>query len=513
MKPKLITADEAAALVMDRQTLCIGGGGAGHAVPDTLLKALGERYKIGKSPENITILHPCGIGENSVRGLNHLAQEGLVDTVIGGFWGNAPKMGQLAMENKIKGYNFPQGVLGHLMRATAGGEKGLLKKTGLNTFVDPRMEGGKINKLTQDDLVELVKIHDDEYLFYHTIPVDVAFIRGSSIDEDGNVTMEDEVATFAMLSIAQAAKVNDGIVIVQVKKRVNGHAIPVNVKVPGVMIDYVVIEPTQTMTFITDYEKAFIDRTARYESNDLKLEGIKRIIARRASLELPRNGYVNLGYGMPDGVPIVIREEGMLEDIIFMIEQGQTDGVIATGLNFGAMYNPAMITDDTYQFDFFHGGGLDACFLGFAQIDQYGNVNASRFGNNLTGCGGFIDISQNTRKVIFCGAFAARADIETGEDGLKILDSGKFKKFVRYVEQITFNGKNAHSKGQKVIYCTERATFSLTGKGLELIEIAPGIDLGKDVLSMMEFKPEISPNLKVMDLEIFKSGLLYLKNR
>lgn len=513
MTPKVISAEAAASLVKNGDTLCIGGGGAGHAVPDRLLEALGQRYIKTVLPKKITILHPCGIGDNNNRGLNHLAHEGLLDTLIGGFWGNAPKMGKLALANKIKGYNLPQGVLSHLMRATASGEKGLFKKTGLHTFVDPRIEGGKVNSRTKKNLVELVEIRGEEYLFYPTIPIDVAFIRGTSIDAEGNLTMEDEVATFAMLSIAQAAKVNGGIVIAQVKKQLKSNAKPVQVKVPGVFIDYVVVEPNQTMTFISEHEAAFIDRTAEYASEKLTLEGIKRVIGRRAAMELPTKGFVNLGYGMPDGIPIVAKEEGILEDITFMIEQGQTDGVIATGLNFGAMYNPAMITDDPYQFDFFHGGGLDICYLGFAQIDQFGNVNSSRFGNVITGCGGFIDISQHTKKVVICGAFAAKADLQVSEDGVQVNTPGKFKKFINEVEQITFNGEYAWVKGQEVLYCTERAMFRLTKDGLELIEIAPGVELEKDVLSMMEFRPVINPQLKIMDNTIFKNTLLGLKNR
>jgi len=512
MRPEIIDAYKAAELVEDGQTLCIGGGGAGHAVPDKLMEALGTRFTKTSSPRRLKILHPCGIGENKVRGLNHLAHEGMADTVIGGFWGNAPSMGKLALENKIKGYNFPQGVLGHLMRSAAGGEKGLLKKTGLHTFVDPRYEGGKVNDITKEDLVELVKINGDEFLFYHTLPVDVAFIRGTSIDKEGNLTMEDEVATFAMLSIAQAAKVNGGIVIAQVKQQNFEHAKPIQVKVPAVMIDYVVIVPDQTMTFITDWEEAFIDRKAKYETKELSLLGIKRIIARRASLELSKNSFVNLGYGIPDGVPIVANEEGILSDITFMIEQGQTDGVIATGLNFGAMYNPAIIVDDPYQFDFFHGGGLDICYLGFAQVDQFGNVNASRFNQHFTGSGGFIDISQNTKKVVFCGAFAAKSDIEVNETGLKVNSPGKFKKFIKKVEQITFNGQYASDQGQEVLYCTERAVFRLIKGGIELIEIAPGIDLEKDIIAMMEFKPKISDELKIMNSRILSQELLGLKN-
>ena len=513
MNPEIITAEQAALLVESNSTLCIGGGGAGHAVPDKLMEALGHRYEKTRSPENIRILHPCGIGENNTRGLNHLAHKGLADTVIGGFWGNAPKMAQLGMEGAVKGFNFPQGVLSHLMRAAAGGENGHLTKTGLHTFVDPRYEGGKVNSITTENLVEVVNINGEEYLFYHSIPVDICFIRGSSIDKNGNLTMEDEVATFAMLSIAQSTKVNGGIVIAQVKNTKSTVAKPVQVKVPGVMIDYVVCAPDQTMTFITDHEPAFIDREADYTTDTLNLDGIKRIIARRAAMELPDRGFINLGYGMADGIPIVAQEEKLLDQIIIMIEQGQTDGIIATGLNFGAMYNPAAISDDGYQFDFFHGGGLDVCFLGFGQIDREGNVNASRFGNIFTGCGGFIDISQHTKKVVFCGAFAAKAELAVHAHGVEVKHPGKFKKFIPKVEQITFNGKYALQQGQQVFYLTERGLFELTQSGLELIEIAPGIDLEKDILSMMEFKPQIHPECKVMDGIIFEPGKLHLKKK
>lgn len=513
MKPKIISAEAAASLVKNGHTLCIGGGGAGHAVPDKLMEALGHRFRKTGKPEKITILHPCGIGENNVRGLNHLAHEGLVDTVVGGFWGNAPRMAKLGAKGKIKGYNFPQGVLSHLMRATAGGEKGLVAKTGLHTFVDPRYGGGKVNVNTTEDLVDNVTIRGEEFLYYHTLPINICFIRGSSADANGNITMENEVATFAMLSIAQATKVNRGIVVAQVKSVHAGKAKPVHVKVPGVLIDFIVEDPDQTMTYITDYELAFIDRGASYTTDTLILEGIKRTIARRAAMELPDKGFVNLGYGMADGIPIVVKEEDILDRIIFMIEQGQTDGVIATGLNFGAMYNPAAITDDGYQFDFFHGGGLDICFLGFGQIDQYGNVNSSRFGDVFTGCGGFIDISQHTKKVVFCGAFAAKAEVNVNENEIRVTHPGTFKKFVNKVEQITFNGKYALRKQQEVLYLTERGVFRLTESGPELIEIAPGVDLERDILSMMEFSPGINPKLKVMDSIIFGPGTLNLKTR
>ena len=509
MKPTIVSAEEAVSFVPDHTTLAIGGAGAGHNVPDKLLQALGERFRQTGFPQQLTTFHPCGIGDNDRRGLNHIAQEGLIKRDIGGFWGNAPRMVKLAQEEKIEGYNFPQGVLSHLLRASAGAEDGVLTKTGLHTFVDPRYEGGKVNKYTQEELVEVVTIKDNEYLFYRAPTVDIAFIRGTSVDIEGNLTMEEEVGTFAMLSLAQAAKVNGGIVIAQVKRiHREDHAFPVQVKVPAVMIDYVVEAPEQTMTFITPHEPAMVNREASYQADDLSLEGVKRVIARRAARELTKGAFVNLGYGMPDGVPIVAKEEGILNDITFMIEQGQIDGIISTGLNFGAMYNPAAIVDDGYQFDFFHGGGLDICYLGFAQVDQYGNVNASRFGSVMTGCGGFIDISQNTRKVVFCGTFALKAQLAVEDEKISVEHPGTGNKFISDVEQITFNGQYALKKGQEVLFVTERAVFQLTPEGLLLRELAPGVDLEKDVLPMMDFKPLIPDTPATIAEAVYRSDQL-----
>jgi propionate CoA-transferase len=331
----------------------------------------------------------------------------------------------------------------------------------------------------------------------------VAFIRGTSVDADGNLTMEEEVGTFSMLSMAQAAKTNGGIVIAQVKKTTEGHVPPVQVKVPGVLIDYVVLEPNQQMTFITSFEPAFISRKASYTKENLSLEGIKRVIARRAARELKKDDFVNLGYGLPDGVPIVATEEGFVDKVVFMIEQGQIDGITSTGLNFGAMYNPGAIIDDGYQFDFFHGGGLNICFLGFAQVDRQGNVNSSRFGEVLTGCGGFIDISQHTRKVVFCGAFAAKSEIAVQDGKLKIGHPGKVKKMVNQVQQITFNGDLGRRKKQEVLYVTERAVFRLAEEGIRLIEIAPGVDLERDILQLMDFQPIIEGEPQLMAEAIF----------
>jgi len=508
-----ISADQAANLVKDGATVAIGGAGAGHAVPDRLMQGLGERHAGTGTPCGLTILHPCGIGDNKSRGMNHLAHENLVDTVIGGFWGNAPKMVNLALSDKVKGYNFPQGVLGHLMRAIASGKPGIVTPIGLNTYVDPRLEGGRLNDITPEALVEVIELGGKEYLFYHAIPVDVAFIRGTTVDCEGNLTMEEEVGTFSMLSIAQSAKVNNGIVIAQAKRSFDGHCDPTQVKVPGVFIDYVVVEPEQEMTFLTAFDPALVKRDIPYVAEELKLEGVKRLVSRRAALELRPGAYVNLGYGMSDGVPIVAQQEKISDELVFMIEQGAIAGIPTTGLNFGAMFNPTAIIDDVYQFDFFHGGGLDMAFLGFAQVDRHGNINSTRFGNFVTGSGGSVDISSSAKKLVYCGTFSVKAEQEITADGLRISNPGKFKKFVDQVQQVSFSGKSALQRGQQVFYVTERAVFTLSPAGVVLLEIAPGVDLQTDILDMMDFVPVISPDLKTIDQLIYNDQPLGLKER
>lgn len=510
---KIIDADKVAELIKDNSTVAIGGAGAGHAVPDKVLEAIGKHYVKTGAPRNLTVIHPCGIGDNDSRGLNHWAHEGLIGTDIGGFWGNSPKLAALAKDNKLKGYNLPQGVLAHLMRASTSGAPGVITHVGLHTFVDPRLEGGKINKVTTEDLVQNIELSGREYLFYKSLPIDVGIIRGTSIDKEGNLSMEEEVGSFSMLSIAQAAKVNGGIVIAQVKNKKDVHFSPGNVKVPGVFIDYVVLAPEQTMTFLSAFDPSLVQRDVPFKQEELSLEGIKRIISRRAALELRENSFVNLGYGMPDGVPIVAQMEGFAHRLVFMIEQGAIGGIPTAGLNFGAMHNPSAIIDDGYQFDFFQGGGLDICFLGFAQIDQFGNVNSSRFGETITGCGGSIDISQNAKKVVYCGSFAVKSEQEIKDGELKINFPGKFKKFVKQVQQVSFSGQYAVLKQQEILYVTERAVFRLIEGGIMLTEIAPGVDLQRDVLDMMEFKPVISNSLKRMDKAIFEERLMSLTTK
>ena len=513
LKNKIVSADEAVSVIKSNHTVAIGGAGAGHAVPDKILASLGKHFLKYRYPKYLRIIHPCGIGDNDRRGLNHIALEGLIDVSIGGFWGNAPGMVELAKTNRLRGYNLPQGVLSHLMRAAAAGDPGVITRTGLHTFVDPRLEGGKMNEITKEDIVEVVELNGKEYLFYKAIPIDIAIIRGTSVDREGNLTMEEEVGSFSMLSMAQAAKCNGGKVIAQVKRiQTDTYAVPGHVKVPGIFIDRIVVDPDQEMTFISPYDLSLVNRAIHVHSENLikDLDEIKKIIVRRAVMELKKDAYINLGYGTADGIPLMASKEGILADLHFMIEQGGIGGVPTTGLNFGAMNNPSAIIDDGYQFDFFQGGGLDLAYLGFAQVDKDGNVNASRFGNIVTGCGGFIDISQNAKKVVFCGTFAVGAVCSLENGKLSIKYPGKIKKFINRVEQVTFCGNYAIKKGQRILYITERAVFEISEKGLILTEVAPGVNIDRDILALMEFKPFMPDKIHLMEASVFHDGPLDL---
>ncbi len=513
---KLISAKEAIGKIKDGD--CIGiGGFVGIVNPETLTKTLGERYLNLGSPKNLTIIYAAGQGDGKDKGINHLAHEGLVKRVIGGHWGLAPKMGKLALEGKIEAYNIPQGVISQLYREIAAKRPGIITHVGLKTFVDPRVSGGKINSITTEDIVELIKIDGKEKLFYRSFPINIAFIRGTSSDKGGNISMEKEAASIEMLSIAQAVTNSGGIVIVQVEKIVeSGIQNPWMIKIPSIFVDYVVVADSSDhwQTYIEKYNPAFSGEKRMPLKNIpiLKLDE-RKIISRRAFNEINEKAIVNIGLGMPEGVSIIANEEGKTELIKITVEAGAIGGIPAGGLSFGASYNPEAIIDQPYQFDFYDGGGIDIAFLGLAQVDIKGNVNVSKFGDKLAGCGGFINISQNAKKVVFCGTMTSRGlKIEIDDGEIKILNEGKFKKFINEVEQITFSGDYASDISQEILYVTERAVFKLVDSNIELIEIAPGLDIERDIIKQMEFKPLISNNVKKMDTSIFKKGVMRIKD-
>jgi acyl CoA:acetate/3-ketoacid CoA transferase len=420
----------------------------------------------------------------------------------------APKVAQLALEERIEAYNFPQGAISQLLREIAGGRPGLVTHIGIKTFVDPRLEGGRLNAKTTEDLVHVTELGERECLFYPAFRIDAALIRATTADELGNLTFEEEAAFLEALSIAQATRASGGKVIAQVKYLTEAGTLhPQRVKVPGILVDALVLDPEQKQTSLRVYDPAFSGtvRTPTASLPRMKLNA-RKVVARRAALEIPAGAVVNLGVGIPDGVASVAAEEDLLDRFTFAIEQGHVGGVPAPGVEFGAATSPSATIDQPYQFDFFGGGGLDVAFLGMAQTDGEGNVNVSRYGSSLSGCGGFIDISQGTQRVVFCGTFTAGGmEAEVGGGKLHVVREGRHPKFVENVEQITFSGVLARERGQEVLYVTERAVFKLGERAIELVEIAPGVDLERDVLGQMTFEPEIN-TVEEMSSALFHSG-------
>ncbi len=507
MRDKVVTADEAVSLVRDRDTLS-SCGFVQSCVPEALLKALERRYLTSGTPRNLTLFATAGQGDSKTKGLSRLGHEGLLRKVVAGNWGRMPSVRQLALDEKIYGYNLPQGIIAQLFRDLAGGKPGTFSKTGLHTFVDPRIEGGRINKITTRDIVKLVEFEGEEWLFYKVAPVTVAYIRGTTADTMGNISMEREPLTLNNLAMAMAAKNSNGIVIAQVERIAEAHTIPARaVKIPGIFVDCVVVaDPEDHMTNLaTQYHAGYAGRIRVPATTvpPLPLDE-RKIIARRAAFELPPNGIVNLGVGVPEGVASVANEEKVLQYITLSVESGAIGGIPASGASFGASLNMDAIIDENQQFDFYDGGGLDLACLGMAECDRVGNVNVSRFGSRLIGIGGFINISQNARRVVFAGAFTAGGLEVAVEDGkLKILKEGREKKFVDKVGQISFSGQYAYDRSRPVLYVTERCVFRRVRSGLALIEVAPGIDIERDILAHMDFKPIISePDL--MDPRIFR---------
>lgn len=500
------TAEAAVDLVQDGQTLVVGGSGGGLLEPDALLAALGRRFRETGSPRGLGLVHTTGIGDREGGGMDHLAQPGLAQSVVAGNWGMAPAMSAMALAGEFEAYNFPQGVMSQLFREIAAGRPGIVTHVGLGTFCDPRLDGGRLNDVSSTDRVEVVELSGREWLFYPAFDIDVCFIRGTTADERGNISFEQEGARLEMLAIAQATKNRGGTVIAQVKNIAQAGTLdPRLVVVPGICVDVVVHHPAQRQVVTHEYNPAFSGeiRAAVSTLPPFPLDA-RKVVARRALAEIEAGDVVNLGVGIADGIASVAAEEGRLDDFTTTIEQGAVGGVPARGVIFGVATNPEAIVDQAAQFDFYDGGGLDIAFLGFAEVDAEGNVNVSKFGTRVVGTGGFVDISQNARTVVFCGTYSAGGlKAHAGGGELRIEAEGRHAKFVPAVTQVTFSARESLARGQRILYVTERAVFALTPEGLRLLEVAPGIDPKADVLEPLPFDV-LADEVRTMDPEYFQ---------
>lgn len=514
---EFITAREAAEKIPDGATIGVAGMGlSGWA--EEVGCAIRDSFKETGHPCNLNLKQGSAMGDWRERGVTRLGEAGpgLITKWSGAHVGSAFTLRDLAVKNQLQCHCLPQGVIVNLWREIAAGRPGLMTKVGLGTFVDPRVEGGRMNECTTDDLVELVNFAGEEYLFYKSFRLDVAILRGTTADENGNITFEHESIINEGLAVAAAAKNSGGIVIVQVEYLTKaGSMNPKEVKIPGILVDYVVVATDKAACWQAEgvyYEPAF---SGQIKKPLAAIEPLpfdeRKVICRRCAMEIRRGDVLNLGVGMPADVSKIVAEEGMLDEITMSTESGMIGGVPSALPNFGSAYNPEATIEHGSMFDLIDGGCLDMTCLGIGEIDKEGNNNVSKFGPRLTGPGGFINITCKTPKVIFCGSFVGKAKVSVGDGKIKILEEGRIKKFVDKVEQITFSGQYA-PKEQEVLYITERCVFKLVDKKVTLTEIAPGIDLEKDILAQMDFVPEISKDLKVMDEGIFYEQWGGLKN-
>lgn len=505
---QFLTAEAAAALIEDGQTVAISGNGAGMISAEAILAALERRFLDTGQPRDLTLVHSLGLGDREARGTNRLAHEGLIRKVIAGHFTWSPRMQQLIRDEKIEAYCLPGGAIQHLLREIGAGRPGLFTHSGLGTFVDPRHDGGRCNARSRESLVELLTIGGRDVLHYKPFRVDVAIVRGTYADTRGNVSPESEAIDMDVHSIALAAHNSGGRVLAQVRQLLEPGAIPArHVRIPGIMVDALVVDPQQEQFYGLAYDDTVSGaRRAYLRDGEAALPGKleRRIVARRAAMELRPGASLNFGFGMPGGIFGVIAEQGLGPQLWMSVEQGTHNGAMLDDHLFGAARNADAIVPSIEQFDYYSGGGIDIAFLGMGEVDAQGNVNVSHLGGNLIGPGGFIEIAQNAKKVVFCGTFDAQGTrIAWAQDRLTILSPGKVRKFVERVERVTFSGAYAREKGQEVLYVTERAVLRLDPGGMSLVEIAPGVDLERDILRQMGFMPHLS-TIREMPPESFR---------
>lgn len=504
MPHQIITAEQAAQLVRNGDTVALAANGGGMLEPDTVIAAVEQRFLSTSSPCDLRLVHALGVGDRESRGVNGFAHEGMTTRVIGGHWTWSPRMMDLAAQEKIAAYVMPAGVISHLYRESGARRPGYLTRTGLHTFADPRNEGCRANTSAQEDVVELLTLDGAEYLRYRPLHVDVAIIRGTEVDEYGNIGADAEPAILDALEAAQAARGSGGKVIVQVKRRLDGRLDPRRVFIPAAMVDFVVVEPAQQQTYLGEEDPdLFVPRLVSESADSGIADPIRSVVARRAAQEVNAGDVLNLGFGMSADVGRVLRTEGRLSSVQLAVEQGLYDGEPELGDLFGMSRGPSARVSSPVQFDIFAGGLIDVTCLGMAQVDRFGNVNVSAFGGKVMGPGGFVDISQNARTAVFCGAFRAKGLRVHLEGGQLVIDQeGAVAKFVPEVEQITYSGPFAAQEGRRALYVTERCVFELTSDGIALIEVAPGVDLERDILALLDFRPVVG-EVREMVPELF----------
>jgi propionate CoA-transferase len=506
---KLVTPPEAVRQVPDGATLIVGGSGAGHSLPQLFIDTLADVFKSDGKPRDLTTVRVVGIGDFADRGFSQLALPGLMKRTIGSNIGNEPRLGELVESGEVEAYSFPQGVLSQLCREIAAGRPGLITAVGLDTYVDPRQTGGKQGSATED-LVELVELAGEEWLFFKAFPIDVSVIRGSTIDEDGNLTMEDEAVKGEMLAMAMAARNSGGIVIAQAKRLAAAKSMPArSVVVPGALVDFAYLDPQQSQTYATSlspYYSGALRRPATDAGDPPPLD-VRKVIARRSLLEFRPGDICNLGFGISQMIGAIAWEEGIEGDLVLTVEQGIFGGVPVAGNEGGAGFNFQAMIDQPYMFDFYDGGGLDIASLSFAQVDAQGNVNVHKFPGRLRGPGGFPNISSRTGRMCFVGTLTASGLEVAVDDGrLNITAEGSLSKFVDTVDEVSFSGAMAQKRGQLVRYITERAVFELRDGRVTMIEIAEGLDPRTDVIAHMGFVPEVADDLRPIDARVFADG-------
>jgi propionate CoA-transferase len=510
---RVVDAEEAVRLVPDGATVIVAGSGAGHAVPQRFIDALAEVFARDGHPCDLTTVRVVGIGDFADRGFSQLALPGLMRRTIGSNIGNEPALGALVEAGELEAYSFPQGVLSLLCREIAGGRPGLVTHIGLDTYVDPRRTGGKQNARTTEDLVEVVTLRGREWLLYHAFPIDVAVIRGSTADADGSLTLHDEAVRGEMLAMAMAARNSGGIVIAQVKQLARAGSLPArSVDVPGALVDYVLVDPDQTQTYVTPYSPYYAGALRRpgVAGDPVPLD-VRKVIGRRSLLEFAPGDICNLGFGISQGIGAIAFEEGIADQLVLTVEQGIFGGVPVAGNEGGTGFNYQAMIEQPSMFDFYDGGGLDVASLSFAEVDREGNVNVHAFAGRVRGPGGFPNISARTKKVNFVGTFTARGlqlDFSGGRLGIRA--DGSLLKFVEEVREVSFSGRMARERGQQVRFITERAVFALTDDGVTLIEVAEGVDPKRDVLDRMGFAPRVAEPLGRIDPRVYAPATMGL---